>query len=71
MKKEQIVPIIIVAAVLLVAVVAVIYFVANPTAWQAITVELGLADAVTDGISASGFFPSSACPVQIIASASW
>ncbi|RLC81412.1 MAG: hypothetical protein DRJ03_05675 [Chloroflexi bacterium] len=55
MKREKIVPIIIIAVVVIAAAVAGIYFAANPSAWQQMLVELDMAEPKTGGLMASGF----------------
>ena len=56
MKQNQIVPIIIIAGVLLIAAAAVIYFLANPAAWQSVAGQMDLSSQPkTNGLTASGF----------------
>ena len=58
MKREKIVPIIIIAVVVTVAAVAGIYFATNPTAlraWQQTLTELNVVEPEADGLMASGF----------------
>jgi HlyD family secretion protein len=55
MKQKQIVPIIIIAGVLVIAAAAVIYFSANPAAWQSVAGQMDLSQPKTNGLTASGF----------------
>jgi HlyD family secretion protein len=55
MKRERIVPIIIIAAVAIGAAGAAAYFVTHPAAWQQTLEQLDLAQAPVPGLSGSGF----------------
>ncbi len=55
MKREKMVPIIIIAVVVIAVVVGGIYFAANPAAWQRMLAELELAEPEVEGLIASGF----------------
>jgi HlyD family secretion protein len=55
MKQEQIVPIVIIIGVVVIAAAAVIYFLANPAAWQQVTGQMNLSQPKTNGLTASGF----------------
>jgi HlyD family secretion protein len=55
MKQKQIVPIIIIAGVLIIAAAAVVYFLANPAAWQSVAGQMDLSQPKTNGLTASGF----------------
>jgi HlyD family secretion protein len=55
MRAERIVPIIIIAAIVLGAAAAGIYFALNPAVWAQALVELDLAEAEEAGLTASGF----------------
>ncbi|MEA3338872.1 MAG: efflux RND transporter periplasmic adaptor subunit [Chloroflexota bacterium] len=55
MKREKMVPIIIIAAVVIAVVAAGIYFATNPAAWQQVLAELDLAEPKAEGLMASGF----------------
>ena len=55
MKRERIVPVIVVTAVAIVAAAAGIYFAMNPAAWQEVLVQVELAEPEAEGLMASGF----------------
>jgi multidrug efflux pump subunit AcrA (membrane-fusion protein) len=55
MKQKQIVPIVIIIGVVVIAAVAVIYFLANPAAWQSVAGQMDLSQPKTTGLTASGF----------------
>jgi HlyD family secretion protein len=55
MKQKQIVPIVIIIGVVVIAAVAVIYFLANPAAWQSVAGQMDLSQSKTTGLTASGF----------------
>jgi multidrug efflux pump subunit AcrA (membrane-fusion protein) len=55
MKQNQIVPIVIIIGVVVIAAAAVIYFLANPAAWQQVTGQMNLSQPQTSGLAASGF----------------
>lgn len=55
MKQEQIVPIIIIAVVVVIAAATVIYFLANPAAWQDVAGQMDLTQPKANGLTASGF----------------
>ncbi|MBN1891105.1 MAG: efflux RND transporter periplasmic adaptor subunit [Thermoflexales bacterium] len=55
MKRERIVPIIIIAAVAIGAAGTAVYFAANPAVWQQTLEQLDLAQAPVPGLSGSGF----------------
>ncbi|MGD2143890.1 MAG: biotin/lipoyl-binding protein, partial [Anaerolineae bacterium] len=55
MKRQRIMPIIIVALVAVVAAAAGLYFFRNPTAWHSTLEELELAEPAARGLTASGF----------------
>lgn len=55
MKRQRIVPIVIVAAVALVAAAAGFYFWQNPSAWESTLTQLDLAEPTNGGLTASGF----------------
>ncbi|MGD1996412.1 MAG: efflux RND transporter periplasmic adaptor subunit [Anaerolineae bacterium] len=55
MKRERILPIVIVAVVVVIVLAAVVYFAANPASWRQVLVELELAQPAIGGVSASGF----------------
>jgi HlyD family secretion protein len=55
MKREQIVPIIVIAVVLLIAVAAAFYFAQNPAALDQVMTELEIAEPEVSGLTASGF----------------
>jgi multidrug resistance efflux pump len=55
MKRERIVPVIIVALVAVVAAAAGLYFFQNPSAWQRLLSQLDLAQPATAELGASGF----------------
>jgi len=55
MKRERIVPIIIIAVVVVVGAVAGVAFAANPAAWQQMLVKLDRAEPEAGGLMASGF----------------
>ena len=55
MKRERIVPIIIVAVVVVAVAAAGIYFATNPTVWQQTLVDMELTKVEEDGLTASGF----------------
>jgi len=55
MKRKQVVPIIIIAVVVVVVAAAGVYFATNPDAWQALQVEMAMAEPAADGLMASGF----------------
>jgi len=55
MKRNKIVPILIIAVVVIVAAVASVYFVANPSVWRQALVEMELTEPEAGGLVASGF----------------
>ena len=55
MKREKLVPLIIIAVVLLIVAAAALYFVLSPGTWQQALLELELTKPEVSGISASGF----------------
>ncbi len=55
MKRERLVPIIIIVVVLGIGAAAGIYLVNNPAVWKQVTNELALAESETEGLTASGF----------------
>lgn len=55
MKREKVVPIIIIAVVIIAVAAAGIYFAMNPAAWRDVSVQLEFAEPETGGLSASGF----------------
>jgi multidrug resistance efflux pump len=55
MKRERLIPLIIVALVVLVAAAAGFYFFQNPSAWESTLTQLDLAEPTEAGLTASGF----------------
>ncbi len=55
MKRQRIIPLIIIALVVLAAAAAGFYFLQNPSAWQSTLTQLDLAEPTADGLTASGF----------------
>jgi HlyD family secretion protein len=55
MKQKQIVPIIIIVGVVVIAAATVVYFLANPAAWQQVAGQMNLSQPKTSGLTASGF----------------
>ena len=55
MKRERIVPIVIIGVVVIVVAAAGVYFAANPAARQQMLAEMGLAEPEASGLMASGF----------------
>ncbi|MFQ6102330.1 MAG: HlyD family secretion protein [Anaerolineae bacterium] len=55
MKREQIVPSIIIAVVVIVVAAAGIYFATNPDAWRQVLVQMEMATPKAGGLTASGF----------------
>jgi len=55
MKRQRLIPLIIIALVVLIAAGAGLYFYLNPTVWESTLTQLDLAEPTADGLSASGF----------------
>jgi HlyD family secretion protein len=55
MKRERIVPLVVVAVVVIVVVAAGVYFAINPAAWQEVLVQMELDEPEAGGLVASGF----------------